>query len=163
MFASAQRPAGAVDDLVRLALERRPDVLVDQNAALAAHHFADEPMMRLIFLGSVSTTVSGTSNAPAATKVWNQETVAGVLTWTIYDAGSRYADKHSRDAQAEIAELNLKQLVRNVRGEPRRGRTAPCRRAGRAPGRRPGADAAQQNRRRDGDSLPTRALRRQSS
>jgi outer membrane protein TolC len=119
MFSSAQRPPGGVDDLVRVALERRPDVLVDQNAALAAHHFADEPMMRLIPSVGLTGTVSGTSNAPAATKVWNQETVAGVLTWTIYDAGSRYADKHSRDAQAEIAELNLQQLVRNVDAQVR--------------------------------------------
>ena len=45
--------------------------------------------------------------------------IAGVLTWTIYDAGSRYADKHSRDAQAEIADLNLQQLVRNVDAQVR--------------------------------------------
>jgi outer membrane protein TolC len=42
-----------------------------------------------------------------------------VLTWTLYDAGGRYADKHSRDAQAEIADLNLQQLARNVDAQVR--------------------------------------------
>jgi len=119
MLAAAQQPFGAIDGLVRIAFDRRPDVLVDKNATDAAHHFADEPMMRLIPSVGLTGTASGTTNAPAATKVWNQETVAGTLTWTIYDAGSRYADKHSRDAQAEIAELNLKQLVRNVDAQVR--------------------------------------------
>ena len=119
MLAAAQQGAGAPDGLVRLALDRRPDVLVSKNAALAAHHFANEPMMRLIPSVGLTGTASGTTNAPQATKVWNQETVAATLTWTIYDAGSRYADKHSRDAQAEIADLNLQQLVRNVDAQVR--------------------------------------------
>jgi outer membrane protein TolC len=116
---AALQPLGSVEDLVRLALERRPDVQVDKYASDAAHHFASEPMMRLIPTIGVNGTISGTTNAPQTTHVWNQETVAGVLTWTIYDAGSRYADKHSRDAQAEIADLNLQQLVRNVDAQVR--------------------------------------------
>jgi outer membrane protein TolC len=119
MLAAAQQGSGATDGLVRLALDRRPDVLVSKNATLAAHHFANEPMMRLIPSVGLTGTASGTTNAPPTTKVWNQETVAATLTWTIYDAGSRYADKHSRDAQAEIADLNLQQLVRNVDAQVR--------------------------------------------
>jgi outer membrane protein TolC len=119
MLAAAQQGSGAADGLVRMALDRRPDVLVSQNAALAAHHFANEPMMRLIPSVGLTGTASGTTNAPPSTKVWNQETVAATLTWTVYDAGSRYADKHSRDAQAEIADLNLQQLVRNVDAQVR--------------------------------------------
>ena len=118
-LAAAQATPGATDALVKFALERRPDVLVDKQAAIAAHHFAHEPLLRLVPTLNLQGTASGTSNAPPTTKAWNQETIAGVLTWTIYDAGSRYADKHSRDAQAEIADLNLQQLVRNVDAQVR--------------------------------------------
>jgi outer membrane protein TolC len=118
-LASSQMPPGTPDALVKLALDRRPDVLVDKQAAIAAHDFADEPLMRLIPTIGLQGTASGTSNAPVSTKTWNQETLAATLTWTIYDAGSRYADKHSRDAQASIADLNLQQLVRNVDAQVR--------------------------------------------
>jgi outer membrane protein TolC len=114
ILAAAEQAVEPLVTLVRFALDHRPDVLVDKNAAIAAHHFANEPMMRLIPSIGLTGTASGTTNPPAATKVWNQESVAATLTWTIYDAGSRYADKHSRDAQATIADLNLQQLSRNV-------------------------------------------------
>jgi outer membrane protein TolC len=119
ILAAAERPLGPADALVRFALEHRPDVLVDKNAALAAHHFAAEPMMRLVPSIGLTGTASGTTNTPIATKAWNQETVAATLSWTIYDAGARYADKHSRDAQATIADLNLEQLSRNVDAQVR--------------------------------------------
>ena len=35
-------------------------------------------------------------------------------TWTIFDGGSRYADKHARDAAAAIADLTTDTLVRQV-------------------------------------------------
>ena len=120
-LASSQAPPGPPDGLVKFALARRPDVLVDKEAAIAAHHFAAEPMMRLIPTVGLQGTASGTTNAPASTKSWNQETLAATLSWTLYDAGSRYADKHSRDAQASIADLNLQQLVRNVDAQVRSG------------------------------------------
>jgi outer membrane protein TolC len=37
----------------------------------------------------------------------------------LYDAGLRYADRHSRDAQASIADLNLRQLGRSVDAQVR--------------------------------------------
>ncbi len=120
-LAASQVAPGAPDALVKFALERRPDVLVDKEAAIAAHHFSDEPMMRLIPTINLQGTASGTSNPPVTTKAWNQETLAALLTWTIYDAGARYADKHSRDAQASIADLNLQALVRNVDAQVRSG------------------------------------------
>lgn len=118
-LAAAELPPGPADALVKFALDRRPDVRVDKESAIAAHHFANEPMMRLIPTVGLVGTASGTSNAPSSTKVWNQETLAANLTWTLYDAGARYADKHSRDAQASIADLNLQQLVRNVDAQVR--------------------------------------------
>jgi outer membrane protein TolC len=45
---------------------------------------------------------------------WNDELLSATLNWSIYDQGIRYADKHSRDAQAEIADLTLQQLLRSV-------------------------------------------------
>jgi outer membrane protein TolC len=119
ILAAAEQQLEPADALVRFALDHRPDVLVDKNAAVAAHHFANEPMMRLIPSVGLTGTASGTTNTPLATKTWNQETLAATLTWTIYDAGSRYADKHSRDAQAMIADLNLQQLSRNVDAQVR--------------------------------------------
>ena len=118
-LAAAQAPPGPPDALVKFAVERRPDVLVDKQQAIAAHHFAHEPLLRLVPTLNLQGTASGTSNAPPTTKAWNQETLAAVLTWTLYDAGARYADKHSRDAQAQIADLNLQQLVRNVDAQVR--------------------------------------------
>ena len=119
ILAAAERPLDPADALVRFALDHRPDVLVDKNAAVAAHHFAAEPMMRLIPSVGLTGTASGTTNTPVTTKAWNQETVAATLSWTIYDAGVRYADKRSRDAQAMIADLNLEQLSRNVDAQVR--------------------------------------------
>jgi outer membrane protein TolC len=118
-LASSQQAPPSPEALVKVALERRPDVLVDKEAAIAAHHFSSEPMMRLIPTINLQGTASGTSNAPPTTKAWNQETLEALLTWTIYDGGARYADKHSRDAQATIADLNLQQLVRNVDAQVR--------------------------------------------
>jgi outer membrane protein TolC len=110
---AAQQPPGAIDSLVRLAMDRRPDVLVLKYQAMAAHDSAAEPMLRLIPTLSLQGQASATTNS-AATGRWNDETLQATLNWPIYDQGVRYADKHSRDALAEIAELNLQQLYRSV-------------------------------------------------
>ncbi len=118
-LAAAERAPGAPDALVRFAFDHRPDVVVDRYASAAAHHFADEPLLRILPTIGLTGTASGTSNPPTTTKQWNQETLQANLSWTLYDAGSRYADKHSRDAQAQIADLNLRQLVRSVEAQVR--------------------------------------------
>lgn len=109
---AAQRVPGALDTLVKLARDHRPDVLVAKYQALAAHDFADEPLMRTIPTLGVQGQASATTNS--ATGHPDQETLTATLTWTLYDAGVRYADKRSRTAQADIAELNLQYLLRNV-------------------------------------------------
>ena len=68
-------------------------------------------MLRLVPTLNVQGQTLVTGN-PAAR--WNDETLQATLNWTLYDQGVRYADKHSRDAQAEIADLNLQQLHRSV-------------------------------------------------
>ena len=117
-LAAAQRPLGASDGLVRFALDHRPDVLVAKYQVAAAHDFASEPMLRLVPTLGLQGQASGTTN-PGATGHWNQETLTTTLTWTLFDAGVRYADKHSRDAQADISELNLQYLGRNVEAQVR--------------------------------------------
>jgi outer membrane protein TolC len=37
----------------------------------------------------------------------------------LYDAGVRYADRHARDAQASVADLTLRELVRTVDAQVR--------------------------------------------
>jgi outer membrane protein TolC len=116
---AAQQPLGPPDSLVRVALARRPDVLASKHSASAAHHFADEPLLRLVPTLGAQAAASGTTNPPQTTGRWNDETVTATMTWTLYDAGVRYADKHSRDAQASIADLILQQLQRSVDAQVR--------------------------------------------
>lgn len=116
-LAAAQKAVGAPDALVRFALDHRPDVQVSKYQAVAAHDFADEPMLRLVpTLGLQAESQVGTA-LPGGR--WNDETVQATATWNIFDQGVRYADKHSRDAQADIAELNAKLLARNVDAQVR--------------------------------------------
>jgi outer membrane protein TolC len=115
---AAQQPAGTVDGLVRFALDHRPDVVASKYAAVAAHDFAGEPLLRLVPTLGVQGQATATTNS-GATGRWNDELLQATLTWTLYDAGVRYADKHSRDAQAEIADLTLTQLVRSVDAQVR--------------------------------------------
>jgi outer membrane protein TolC len=118
LLRAAQQPPGNMDTLVKFALDRRPDVIVAKRSADAAHDFASEPLLRLVPTLGVQGQATGTTNPPPRGN-WNDETVSATLTWTIYDAGVRYADKHSRDAQASIADLTLQQLVRNVDAQVR--------------------------------------------
>ncbi len=118
-LAAAQAPLGSPDNLVKLALDRRPDVVVDKEAVIAARHFASEPLLRLVPTIGLQGTASGTSNVPRRPSSGTRRRSPATLTWTLYDAGARYADKHSRDAQAMIADLNLQQLVRNVDAQVR--------------------------------------------
>jgi outer membrane protein TolC len=114
---AAEKPAGAADTLARFAVDHRPDVAVARYDAIAARDFASEPLLRLVpvlgLLGQASATTN--PNAPN----WNEETLQGTLTWTIFDQGARYADKRSRDAQQEIADQNLLLLVRSVDAQVR--------------------------------------------
>ena len=116
---AAENGIGGIEDLVRGAVARRPDVLANQHLVAAARDFADEPLLRIIPTLNLQATANGTSNVPTTTHQFNNESVTANLTWTLYDSGVRYADKHSRDAQAEIADLTLKLLLRNVDAQVR--------------------------------------------
>jgi outer membrane protein TolC len=116
---AAQEGLPETTKLVRLGLDRRPDLLALRHAAGAAHDFASEPLLRLVPTLGVQGTATATTNPPPTTGRWNDESVTATLTWTLYDAGVRYADKHSRDAQAGIADLTFDTLVRSVDAQVR--------------------------------------------
>jgi outer membrane protein TolC len=111
-LAAAERTPGAPDQLVKLAIDHRPDVLVAKYQVTAAHHYASEPLLRTVPTLGLLAGSALTSFSPA--NHWNDETVQATLTWTLYDAGVRYSDLHSRDASADIAELTLQYLERSV-------------------------------------------------
>jgi outer membrane protein TolC len=116
---AAVKPVGGAQELVRFANDHRPDVRVAKYQASAAHDFASEPMLRLVpTLGVQGQAVATTAPSPITGR-HDDETVTATLTWTLYDAGVRYADKHARDAQAEIADLNTQLLLRSVDAQVR--------------------------------------------
>lgn len=102
-----------VDSLVAIALPRRMDVVASQHRLVAAHHFASEPMLRLVPVVGVQGQVRAVTVTDPALR-WDDETIGLTLTWTLYDAGIRYADKRSRQGLASIAELDLQGLKRRV-------------------------------------------------
>jgi outer membrane protein TolC len=116
---AAEKPLGDSNALVRFAVERRPDVLVAKHQAGAAHHFASEPMLRLVPTVGVQGQATATGADSPITGRHDDETLTATMTWTLYDAGVRYADKHARDAQADIADLNLRLLLRTVDAQVR--------------------------------------------
>jgi outer membrane protein TolC len=118
LVASRQAPPTA-DALVQFAFGRRPDMVAARYTAIAAHDFAGEPLLRIVPTLGVQGQTSVTTNSAGPNAHWNDEQVTATLTWTLYDAGVRYADKHSRDAQAEIADLNSTQLRRGVEAQVR--------------------------------------------
>jgi outer membrane protein TolC len=116
---AAVKPVGGPDGLVRFAADHRPDLRVAKYQAAAAHDFASEPLLRLVpTLGVQGQAVATTAQSPITGR-HDDETVTATLTWTLYDAGVRYADKHARDAQAEIADLNGRLLLRSVDAQVR--------------------------------------------
>jgi outer membrane protein TolC len=116
-LSAAQQPAGEIPSLVAFAIAHRPDLAVGKFDARAAHDFADEPLLRIV--PTVGVQGQATATSSAASGRWHDEWLQATLNWTLYDAGVRYADKHSRDAQASIADLSLQELVRTVDSQVR--------------------------------------------
>jgi outer membrane protein TolC len=116
-LAAAEKSVGGLVPLVRFAVDHRPDVAVAKYDATAARDFASEPLLRLVPVLGLQGQASATTNPNLPN--WNEETLQGTLTWTIFDQGARYADKRSRDAQREIADQSLLLLVRTVDAQVR--------------------------------------------
>lgn len=115
---AAQAPVVNVEQLIALGETRRLDLTAAKHSARAAELFASEPMLRLIPTIGASANLTGTTNT-ASTGRWNDESVTATATWTVFDAGVRYADKHSRDAQASISTLQVDTLIRAIASDVR--------------------------------------------
>lgn len=115
---TARKPVGAADALVRDALGRRLDLSALQHAAQAAHEAAREPLLRIVptlgFAGSASATTNSSTSGR-----WSDAQLSLTLSWVLYDAGQRYADLRSRDASAQIADLQALARARTVEADVR--------------------------------------------
>jgi outer membrane protein TolC len=116
---AAVKPNDGLDALVRFAVDHRPDLQVTKFQAVAAHDFASEPLLRIVPTIGLQGQVLDTTIASAVTGRHDDETLTATATWTLFDNGGRYADKHSRDAQADIADLNHQLLLRTVDAQVR--------------------------------------------
>jgi outer membrane protein TolC len=120
LLTAGVRPLPGADHLVDQSLSARPDLRARKDLALAAHDFAREPRMRwfpsLGFTGQF-TVNSRATDAPADDHT--DATLALTASWVLYDAGERYADARSRDAQAAIADLTTDNLIRTIDAEVR--------------------------------------------
>ena len=102
--------------VVAAAQDRRPDVrsLHEKNAGLEAS--ADEPLYRLI----PSLNASGQlrfSPDPVGNEKAVDEQASLSLSWQVFDAGFRYADRKQRLAQLQSARLDEKLLRRSVQND----------------------------------------------
>jgi outer membrane protein TolC len=102
-----------MEDIVRAAEERRPDLKATHAHTDALWAFADEPLYRLAPTLAASAVMHNTID-PLPNQQAHDESASIALQWTIFDAGARYADKKTRVAQAESQALDEHLLRRSV-------------------------------------------------
>jgi len=99
--------------VVRLAESRRPDLKSAEEHAESLRQAAAEPLYRLAptigVSGQVRTVVD-----PLPPDSSLSGSALLTLTWTVFDAGARYADRKTRLAQANSGELDERQLRRSI-------------------------------------------------
>jgi len=101
------------DEVARRAEDRRPDVQEASEHTEALRQGAREPLFRLIpSLGLDAQLRQIIDPGPMDTAT--SGSVGLTLTWTIYDAGIRYADRRTRLAQAVSGWLDERALRRSV-------------------------------------------------
>ncbi|PTL85700.1 TolC family protein [Vitiosangium sp. GDMCC 1.1324] len=113
LLGEASRPVDSFAGLADKALERRPDILsaklrVEQQRALAR-----EPLARLFPALSASAQGSVTNESGLTGRTFNGFLTVD-LTWTLYDGGERYADRHERLALTRALDLDASAKVRRV-------------------------------------------------
>lgn len=108
----------APDALVNQSLAARPDLGAQKESALAAHDFAREPRYRwfptLALVGQLTANQNVGMNGHEL-----DGSVALTAQWAIFDGGARFADARSRDAAADISDLQTKQLIRSIDNDVR--------------------------------------------
>lgn len=110
---AAESAVFRAEEVARLAEGRRPDVRAAQEKTAALRAAADEPLYRLAPTLSLSGQVKLTV-APVSPDKPHDESAQLTLTWNLYDAGVRYADRRARQAQAESQALDEKALRRSI-------------------------------------------------
>ncbi len=113
VITTSAKPTPPVDTLVAHGIAKRPDLVARKQAALAAHDFAREPRMRYLPTLGAAGVITGTSDAGMSGHNFDGS-VSVTAGWTIFDGGARSADSRSRDAQAEIDDLEAAMLERQV-------------------------------------------------
>jgi outer membrane protein TolC len=98
---------------VRSAEARRPDVRSAHERTEALRAAAKEPLYRLAPTLAASAQVRLTVD-PFSPDRLHDESAQLTLSWTIYDAGVRYADRKTRAAQAETQALDERHLRRSI-------------------------------------------------
>jgi outer membrane protein TolC len=110
---AAERGAFRMDEVLRLAESRRPDLRSSEERTEALRESAREPLFRLAPTLGASAQLRATVD-PIAPAAPYDESAQLTLTWTLYDAGARYADRKTRLAQAESQALDERQLRRSI-------------------------------------------------
>src|SRR6185369_8322915 len=97
----------------RAAEDKRPDVRSAQEKTLALREFAREPLFRLAPTLAAQGQIHLTPDAVAPDKPHDEQLQLS-LTWTLYDAGTRYGDRRTRVAQANSQALDERRLKRSI-------------------------------------------------
>jgi outer membrane protein TolC len=103
-------------DAIRAAEDRRPDVRSLHEKTEALRHAAREPLYRLIPSIVAAGQVRFVPDPLPAEKGLDEQ-VSINLTWQIFDAGLRYADRRQRVAQVESSVLDERLLRRSVQSD----------------------------------------------
>jgi outer membrane protein TolC len=126
---AAQRYESAPSNQVKTALDRReraleaaqdrrPDVRSLHERTEALRYSAREPLYRLIPSLSASGQLRFVPDPLGSEKALDEQ-IGLNLSWQIFDAGFRYADRRQRVAQLESSELDEKLLRRSVESDIR--------------------------------------------
>ncbi len=110
---AAKKNVWQPEEVARRAEARRPDLISAVEHTASMRDFAREPLLRLIPTLSLSAQLREVIDA-GPMDVPTSGTASVALTWTIFDAGVRYADRRTRLAQLESASLDEQALRRSV-------------------------------------------------
>jgi outer membrane protein TolC len=110
---NARHSAWNAEEIARRAEDRRPDVKSANEHTEALFAGAREPFYRMLPTLGLQAAIRQIFD-PAPTDVAMSRSTALTLTWTLYDAGIRYADRRTRLAQAISASLDERALRRSV-------------------------------------------------
>ena len=110
---NARHGAWNPDEIARRSEDRRPDVKSANEHTEALIQGAREPLYRLMPTLGLQAALRQAID-PAPLDVASSASASLTLTWTIYDAGIRYADRRTRLAQAVSASLDERALRRSV-------------------------------------------------